>query len=67
MERDKLNSTDDEITRISCGIAFGSGIGVVLGAIISNVPLGFSLGGVSGILISLVYNLVIKNKKDKKL
>jgi hypothetical protein len=66
MERDKLNSTDDDITRISYGIAFGSGIGVVLGAIISNVPLGFSLGGVSGILISIVYNFVVRNKKGKK-
>ncbi|QLY79691.1 hypothetical protein [Clostridium intestinale] len=65
MERDKLNSTDDDITRISYGIAFGSGIGVVLGAIISNVPLGFSLGGVSGILISIVYNFVVRNKKGK--
>lgn len=66
MERDKLNSTDDDITRISYGIAFGSGIGVVLGAIISNVPLGFSLGGVSGILISIVYNFVVRNKKGEK-
>lgn len=66
MERDKLNSTDDDITRISYGIAFGSGIGVVLGAIISNVPLGFSLGGVSGILISIVYNFVVRSKKGKK-
>ncbi|MNO46980.1 hypothetical protein D3C76_372780 [compost metagenome] len=66
MERDKLNSTDDDITRISYGIAFGSGIGVVLGAIISNVPLGFSLGGVSGILISIVYNFVVKSKKGKE-
>ncbi|SHI22151.1 hypothetical protein [Clostridium intestinale] len=66
MERDKLNSTDDDITRISYGIAFGSGIGVVLGAVISNVPLGFSLGGVSGILISIVYNFVVRSKKGKK-
>ncbi|WP_315110153.1 hypothetical protein [Clostridium intestinale] len=66
MERDKLNSTDDDITRISYGIAFGSGIGVVLGAVISNVPLGFSLGGVSGILISIVYNFVVKSKKGKE-
>ncbi len=66
MERDKLNSTDDDITRISYGIAFGSGIGVVLGAVISNVPLGFSLGGVSGILIYIVYNFVVRSKKGKK-
>ena len=66
MERDKLNSTDGDITRISYGIAFGSGTGVVLGAIISNVPLGLSLGGDSGILISIVYNFVVKSKKGKE-
>lgn len=51
--------TDDN-KEVGLGICFGTGIGIILGAIVGNVILGLSAGGVMGILISLAVRLYKK-------
>lgn len=63
---DKLFLTDDEIKLLSIYLMFGVFIGIIVGAILSNVQLFFSLGGVVSILISFVVIIVKRNKKLNK-
>ncbi|MGL5245068.1 MAG: hypothetical protein ACRC7R_07855 [Sarcina sp.] len=52
---DKLILTDKENEHLTISIAAGVAIGVMGGAFFSQAQLGFALGGVIGILTSLVY------------
>jgi hypothetical protein len=59
---EKISLTDKENEHLAKGIAIGVGLGVVLGIIIDNITLGFSFGGVIGIVASLGYSFLQKNK-----
>lgn len=59
---DKLFLRDEEIKLLSIYLVFGVFIGIVVGAILSNVQLFFSLGGVVSILISFVV-IIVKRVK----
>ena len=48
---------------VTKGIAVGVGIGILLGAIIGNITLFFALGGVCGVISSLIYSKQHKVKK----
>lgn len=48
---------------VSKGIAFGSGMGIIVGATIGDVILFFSLGGVIGILTSIIISIIKKVKR----
>ena len=64
---EKISLTDKEYEYLAKGIAIGVGCGVLIGAIIGNVALTFSIGGVAGILGSLFYSWYEKKKnKDRK-
>ena len=63
---DKIFLTDEEIKLLSIYLMFGVFIGIIVGAILSNVQLFFSLGGVVSILISFVVMIVKRNKKSDK-
>lgn len=63
---DKIFLTDEEIKLLSIYLMFGVFIGIIVGAILSNVQLFFSLGGVISILISFVVMVVKRNKKSDK-
>lgn len=63
---DKLFLTDEEIKLLSIYLMFGVFIGIIIGAILSNVHLFFSLGGVVSILISFVVIIVKRNKKSNE-
>lgn len=63
---DKIFLTDEEIKLLSIYLMFGVFIGIIVGAILSNVQLFFSLGGVVSILISFVVMVVKRNKKSDK-
>ena len=52
---EKIILSDQEFEYLTKGIAFGVGIGTLIGLLLENAILGFSFGGVSGI-ISLIYS-----------
>ena len=56
----KLIVTDNQYEIITKGIAFGTGIGTLLGLILNNIVFNFSLGGVLGVLIAYVYSIYKK-------
>lgn len=57
------NNTADENREVALGICFGSGAGIILGAIFNNILLGLSAGGVVGVLIGTVVQAVNKHKR----
>lgn len=57
------NNTVDENKEIALGICFGSGIGIVFGAIFNNVMLGLSAGGVLGVLVGIGVQTILKFKR----
>jgi uncharacterized membrane protein len=61
---DKLKNIDiaDDYKEVAMGICFGSGAGIVLGAIFNNVGFGFSVGGVMGIIVGSVVRVLRKIK-----
>lgn len=61
---DKLRMTDEEYDRICKGIIVGVALGTLVGVVRGNVTFYFALGGVSGIIVSTIYNIV--RKYDKK-
>ncbi|EGT3616041.1 hypothetical protein FHH43_07320 [Clostridium perfringens] len=65
---EKIMLSDKECEYITKSIACGVGIGLALGAIMNNPQFGFALGGVIGIVASMIYTLVKRNKSktDKK-
>ncbi|MGL4773428.1 MAG: hypothetical protein ACRC2K_07690 [Clostridium sp.] len=60
---DKISLSDRECEFLAKGIAIGAGCGVVVGAVVGAVPLVFSIGGVAGIIGSLIYCAYDKHKK----
>lgn len=60
---EKISLSDRECEILAKGIAVGAGVGVFAGIFVENVPLVFSLGGVLGIIGSLIYCTYEKYKK----
>lgn len=60
---EKANLTDYEYALVTKGIVFGVGIGTLLGAVIGEVTLFFSFGGVCGIISTLLYIFFKRLKK----
>ena len=56
----KIYLSDKQCEYLAKGIVLGVGLGTLLGTIIGYVQLFFALGGVSGILISLIYSIIKK-------
>lgn len=61
----KLIISDSQYDDIAKGIAFGSGIGILIGLLFNNILFMFSLGSVIGIIISLIYSTTKKNNYKK--
>lgn len=59
-EEKKEQVKEDDLKEVALGICFGSGIGIVIGAIINMPSFGLSLGGVLGILAALTYKAIKK-------
>ncbi|MDZ5255251.1 hypothetical protein [Clostridium sp. LIBA-8841] len=59
---EKMILSDKECEYLTKSIAGGVGIGLALGAIMNNPEFGFALGGVVGIVSSLIYTLVKRSK-----
>lgn len=55
---EKMILSDKECEYLAKSIAGGVLIGLALGAIFNNPQFGFALGGVTGIVASLIYTLV---------
>lgn len=58
---EKIMLTDREYENLGKGLAIGVGIGIVAGSIVNLTTFCFALGGVLGILGSLIYSKI--NKK----
>ena len=58
-----LKEKDYEI--LTKGIVSGVGIGILIGVIVGEVILLFSLGGVTGIIISSIC-IILNNRKNKE-
>jgi len=61
---DKLSLSERECENVAKGIAWGVGIGTLIGLITGNVILWFAVGGVAGIISSLTYSFFEKYKKN---
>lgn len=55
--------SDDEIKMLAMYLAYGAGLGVLLGIFIDNIPLYFSLGSVIGIVVAIIICIVNKQKE----
>ena len=53
---EKFMLSDKDYEYLTKGIACGVGLGTILGIIIDDIILGFSFGGVVGILIGCIYS-----------
>ena len=53
---EKLILSDKDYDYLTKGIAIGVILGVIVGTIIENIVLGFSAGGVFGIIIAFIYS-----------
>ena len=60
---DKISLSEKECENIAKGIAWGVGIGILIGLVIGNVTLWFAMGGVVGVISSLVYSFFARHKK----
>lgn len=58
--------SEQETQYLGMGIAIGSGIGIVVGAIINNVGLFFAVGSVMGVIGSIGYSYYLRYKSIKK-
>ncbi|ATD54040.1 hypothetical protein [Clostridium chauvoei] len=63
---EKISLSDEEYDYLAKGIAIGVGIGIFVGVLMGDVILGFSAGGVLGILGAGIHFLVKKAKKGHK-
>ncbi len=59
--------TDDEIKKLSIYLAYGVGLGTLIGLFISNIELYFALGGTISILVSLFKIYVNRIKKSNRI
>lgn len=53
---EKVILSEQEYEYLTKGLALGVGIGTLIGLILENTILGFAFGGVSGIILSLIYS-----------
>lgn len=58
-----MNTVSEENKYVGLGICFGTGIGIFIGALINNVMLGLSAGGVLGILFGATIGMMKESKK----
>lgn len=61
---DNLFLSEDEIKTLAIFLAYGVGLGVMVGLFLNNVEMGFALGGVISILVSLFKIYIEKIKKS---
>lgn len=64
---DNLFLSEDEIKTLAIFLAYGVGIGVLAGLLFSNVEMGFALGGVISILVSLFKIYIERIKKSNRI
>lgn len=67
--KEELNGREsviDDNREIGLGICFGSGIGIVMGAVFDNVGLGLSAGGVIGVLVGIMIQFLKKGKEKNQ-
>ncbi|MDU5110431.1 MAG: hypothetical protein E6248_08285 [Clostridium sp.] len=64
---DKLFLSDDEIKILSIYLAYGVGIGVLIGLFFDNIELCFALGGVMSIVVSLIKIYINKTRKSNRI
>ncbi|WP_291650302.1 hypothetical protein [Clostridium sp.] len=64
---DRLFLSDEEIKILAIFLAYGVGIGVLVGLFTGNIQLCFALGGVISILISLIKTFIERVKKSNKI
>ncbi len=57
------SAVENENKEVALGICFGTGLGIVAGALLGNVPLGLSAGGVLGIVAGVFVSYYKKIKK----
>lgn len=60
----RSNSTEDN-REVALGICFGSGAGIVAGALVGNIMLGLSAGGALGVVIGAIIGEIKKYKRDR--
>lgn len=61
---EKMILSDKDYEYLTKGIAMGVGIGVGVGLIFGEITLFFSLGGVCGILGSILFSIIVKFKNN---
>lgn len=61
-----ISNVSDENKYVALGICFGSGLGILVGAIINNVTLGLSAGGVLGIIFGVTIDMLKESKKKSE-
>ncbi len=62
---EKMMLSEKECEHLTKSIAGGVGIGLSLGAVFNNPQFYFALGGVVGIVFSLIYILIHRSKQNK--
>ena len=66
VEKIMLSDKEYEYLTKEIAIGVGEGIGIVSGMVLEDIVLGFSAGGVIGIIVSFVYSYYKRLKKHKK-
>lgn len=61
---EKFSLSEQEYENVAKGIVGGVGIGTLIGLIIGTVTLWFAIGGVLGIISSLIYSFFEKHTKN---
>ncbi len=64
---DKLFLSEEELKLLTTFLAYGVGLGVLVGLFTGNIQLCFALGGVISILISLLKIFINRIKKSNKI
>ncbi|WP_066889568.1 hypothetical protein [Clostridium nigeriense] len=64
---DNLFLTDDEIKTLAIFLAYGIGLGVLVGLFFNNIELYFALGGVISVLVSLFKIYIERIKKSNRI
>lgn len=64
---DKLFLSDDEMKILSIYLAYGVGIGVLIGLFFDNIQLCFALGGVTSVVVSLIKIYINKIRKSNRI
>lgn len=63
---DRLFLSEEEVKILAIFLAYGVGIGVLVGLFVGNIQLCFALGGVISILVSLIKTFIERVKKSNK-